>query len=91
MDAIPGAVVPEPKTVSRATEWSFDVENAYRYQEVGWRDAKEYEVVHGIPEKWRQTGFAAVLKTKKTGHFVYFDRARECPDKHLHRIKLFVY
>jgi len=91
VDAIPGAAIPEPKSVTRATVWNPQVEDCYRYQEVGWRDAAEYEAVRGIPEKWRESGFVAVLTTKKGGNFVYFDRTRECAEKYLHRVKVYTY
>ena len=71
--------------------WSVEAENNFRLQEVGWRDLGQYRVAHGEPERWKGSGFIAVLKSKESGNFVYFDKNRECADKYLPRVKLFTY
>jgi hypothetical protein len=35
----------EPKSMTRAKQWSDEVEEAYRLQLAGYRDAKEYQTV----------------------------------------------
>jgi hypothetical protein len=43
-------------TMARAKEWTLEVENAFRVQEVGYRDIDEYVSLRGVPEVWPQTG-----------------------------------
>lgn len=40
-------LVLQPKSMTRATEWSEQVEEAYRFQLAGYRDANEYGSFHG--------------------------------------------
>ena len=90
-DPVPGAVARKATGMARASAWSSEVENNFRLQEVGWRDLEEYRVAHGEPERWKASGFIAVLKSKGSGNYIYFDRARECEDKFVHRVKLYTY
>ena len=38
----------EPKSMTRAKQWSDEVEEAYRFQLAGYRDAIEYQKVQQI-------------------------------------------
>lgn len=40
------ATVAEPKSMTRAKQWSEEVEEAYRFQVAGYRDAIEYQKVN---------------------------------------------
>lgn len=39
------AAIAEPKTMTRAKQWSDEVEEAYRFQLAGYRDAIEYQII----------------------------------------------
>ncbi|KAK2145382.1 hypothetical protein LSH36_683g03147 [Paralvinella palmiformis] len=71
--------------MTRAKKWSEEVENAYRFQLAGYRDELDYKV-----DKWPDSGFVKKLQ-RKDGCFYYFNRDRECPDKEIHKCKLYVY
>merc|ERR1719502_1185857 len=47
--AKPGA---KPLSMTRAKQWSPEVEEAYRFQSAGWRDANEYIAKYGEPERY---------------------------------------
>jgi Meiosis-expressed len=81
---------PQPVSMQRAKTWTVDVENAYRYQLAGFKDSNEYLAVHPDPERW-DTGMVKCLRAKSTGYFMYFRQTRECEDKHLNNVKLYVY
>jgi hypothetical protein len=38
--------VEQPKSVRRAKQWDIEVEEAYRFQIAGYRDALEYSQIH---------------------------------------------
>eukprot|EP01029_Cantina_marsupialis_P027942 TRINITY_DN774209_c0_g1_i1.p1 TRINITY_DN774209_c0_g1~~TRINITY_DN774209_c0_g1_i1.p1 ORF type:complete len:218 (+),score=45.45 TRINITY_DN774209_c0_g1_i1:127-780(+) len=76
--------------VVRAKSWSLEVENAFRLQECGWRDVIEYSETVGSPEVWPKTGYIKKLKTKDSESFAYFSNNRECDNKYIPRVKLFV-
>ncbi len=40
----------EPKSLIRPTQWSKEVENAYRFQLAGYRDELEYKRVRQVAE-----------------------------------------
>ena len=42
-----GEVGPRPKSMSRPKKWSEEVEEAYRFQLAGYRDAAEYAAIKG--------------------------------------------
>ena len=42
----------KPKSMTRATAWSPEVENMYRLQQSGWSTLEHYEVVHDPPTRW---------------------------------------
>ena len=39
---------PRPKSMSRPKQWSEEVEEAYRFQLAGYRDAMEYQAFMGL-------------------------------------------
>lgn len=86
-------VGPNPKSMSRPKVWSEDVENLYRFQLAGYRDELEYRAFHqsDLPvDRWPDNGFVKKLQ-RKDGCFYYYNRARECPDKEVHKCKIYVY
>lgn len=82
----------EPKSMKRAKKWSEEVENAFRFQTAGYRDEIEYKKFHNYEaERWPVSpGYVKKLK-RKDGTFYYYNKARECKDKDLHKIKLYSY
>jgi len=90
----PSSPAPQPSGLKRATQWSEDVEECYRFQIAGYRDIKEYCHVQGVSDndvkRWPHNGYIKVLLSRKGG-YIYFDKARECQDKDLHKCKLFNY
>lgn len=82
---------PQPKSMYRAKRWDDAVENAFRFQEAGYRDELEYKIVRKVnPEKWECSGYVKKLQ-RKDGTFYYYNRARECKDKEVHKIKFYQY
>jgi hypothetical protein len=80
----------KPKSMLRAKTWTPEVENLFRFQSAGFRDANEYLVQYPEPQTW-PSGFVRVLRDSKTGFFKYFREHREAEDKHLKGIKIFIY
>ncbi|XP_064604724.1 meiosis expressed gene 1 protein homolog [Liolophura sinensis] len=84
-------LVLQPKSMTRATEWSAQVEEAYRFQLAGYRDANEYGSFHGKNvDRWPHNGFVKKLQ-RKDGCFYYFNKERECPEKDIPKCKLYAY
>jgi len=83
----------KPKSMQRAKQWTYRVENAYRFQSAGFRDIEEYLCYFDtIPEVWdEEKQFVKMLRVKATGCYMYFRQTRECEDKHLPKIKLYEY
>jgi hypothetical protein len=77
--------------IYRASAWSVEVENSYRYQLAGFRDETEYLSMFPSPECWEAGGMVKCLRAKKTGYYMYFRQSRECEDKHLNKVKLYEY
>merc|ERR1711869_177166 len=81
--------------VTRAREWTPEIEDLWRLQFCGWRDVPEYESVHGSPERWpcdsNEYGapFISKLVTKESGHFTYWRRWRQCEDRQLFQVKVY--
>ncbi|OWZ14047.1 hypothetical protein PHMEG_00012531 [Phytophthora megakarya] len=71
-------------------EWSLEAEEAFRVQQTGWRDLKEYMETYGEPERWHN-GFVRCTRVKSNGYYTYWRPHRECDDKYLHTVKLFEY
>jgi len=85
------AVAQEPKGMTRPKRWSDEVEENYRFQLAGYRDAKEYSSVKGDEiNRWPETGYVKKLQ-RKDGLYYYYNRSRECEDKDVHRTKLYTY
>jgi hypothetical protein len=45
----------EPKSLTRPTHWSKEVENAYRFQLAGYRDELEYKRIRQVAEVYKLT------------------------------------
>ncbi|XP_052063600.1 meiosis expressed gene 1 protein homolog [Mytilus californianus] len=85
------AAIAEPKSMSRAKQWSDEVEEAYRFQLAGYRDAIEYQKIQKKDiDRWPHNGYVKKLQ-RKDGCFYYFDKTRECPEKDINKCKLYVY
>ncbi|XP_060937461.1 meiosis expressed gene 1 protein homolog [Limanda limanda] len=83
---------PEPKSMSRAREWTAEVENLFRFQLAGYRDEVEYSQVKlgASVDKWPKSGFVKKLQ-RRDDTFYYYDRKRECQDREVHKVKVFTY
>lgn len=63
----------------------------FRFQAAGYRDELEYQIVNKAEaERWPCSGYVKKLQ-RKDGTFYYYNRARECQDKEVHKIKLYKY
>uniref|UniRef100_A0A674G8N7 Meiosis/spermiosis associated 1 n=1 Tax=Taeniopygia guttata TaxID=59729 RepID=A0A674G8N7_TAEGU len=82
----------KPKSMHRAKIWSNDVENLYRFQQAGYRDEVEYKQVKQVDkvECWPETGFVKKLQ-RRDNTFYYYNRQRECEDKDVCKVKVYVY
>ncbi|XP_017923608.1 meiosis expressed gene 1 protein homolog isoform X1 [Manacus vitellinus] len=92
---VPGVVAKadiKPKSMHRAKTWSDDVENLYRFQQAGYRDEVEYKQVKQVDvvECWPETGFIKKLQ-RRDNTFFYYNKHRECEDKDVHKVKVYVY
>jgi len=82
---------PRPKSMSRPKQWTEEVEECYRFQLAGYRDEMEYQAVKGYEaDRWPHNGFIKKLQ-RKDGCFYYYNKTRECPDKEVHKTKMYVY
>ncbi|NXA21537.1 MEIG1 protein, partial [Ibidorhyncha struthersii] len=81
-----------PKFIHDAKKWSADVEDLYRFQQAGYRDEVEYKQVKQVDmvERWPETGFVKKLQ-RRDNTFNYYDKQRECEDKEVHKVKVYVY
>ena len=81
----------KPKSMKRATVWSLEVENLFRFQSAGFSNYDEYISVYPDQdiEIW-DTGFIKSLKNKHK-LFMYFRRTPECEAKHLNKVKIYIY
>lgn len=61
-----------PSGMSRAKEWTTEVENAYRFQLAGYKDEREYLEKYDAPQRWESSGFVKCLQAKSTGYYMYF-------------------
>ncbi|XP_071406207.1 meiosis expressed gene 1 protein homolog [Pithys albifrons albifrons] len=82
----------KPKSMHRAKIWSDDVENLYRFQQAGYRDEVEYKQVKQVDvvECWPETGFIKKLQ-RRDNTFYYYNKQRECEDKDVPKVKVYVY
>jgi len=84
--------VMEPKSMVRPKVWDEEVEEAYRFQLAGYRDAIEYKQVKktDVIDRWPHNGFVKKLQ-RRDGCFYYYNKTRECPDKEIHKTKVYSY
>ncbi|MEE6481503.1 hypothetical protein FKM82_012886 [Ascaphus truei] len=82
----------QPKSITRAKNWSDEIENLYRFQTAGYRDEVEYKQVKQVDmvDRWPETGFVKKLQ-RKDNTFYYYNRKRECEDKEVHKVKVYAY
>ncbi|XP_036374431.1 meiosis expressed gene 1 protein homolog [Megalops cyprinoides] len=81
-----------PKSMSRAKQWTDEVENLYRFQQAGYRDELEYKQIKQVDlvDRWPETGFVKKLQ-RRDNTFYYYNRQRECEDKEVHKVKVYAY
>ncbi|XP_044199885.1 meiosis expressed gene 1 protein homolog [Thunnus albacares] len=82
----------KPKSMSKAREWTVEVENLFRFQQAGYRDELEYiQVKQGaLIEKWPDSGFVKKLQ-RRDDTFFYYSRKRECQDLDVHKVRVYAY
>mmetsp|Transcript_8227 Transcript_8227/g.17979 ORF Transcript_8227/g.17979 Transcript_8227/m.17979 type:complete len:246 (-) Transcript_8227:57-794(-) len=86
-----------PARMERAKLWTPAVENAFRFQEAGYRDEREYFALTGMGEtdRWPDSGLVKKLVSKASlggpPSNLYFPRTRSCQDSELQRVKLYIY
>ncbi|XP_033746015.1 meiosis expressed gene 1 protein homolog [Pecten maximus] len=88
------AMAAQPTKMVRPKHWDDAVEEAYRFQKAGWRDAIEYQTLTGNNasiDRWPHNGYIKKLCRKADGFFYYYNKERECPDNDIHRTKLYEY
>ncbi|XP_041379536.1 meiosis expressed gene 1 protein homolog [Gigantopelta aegis] len=90
--AVSSRQIGKPKSMTRPTTWSEQVEEAYRFQLAGYRDEIEYRSVQKTDQidRWPHNGFVKKL-IRRDGCFYYFNKTRECPDKDIIQTKLYAY
>jgi len=86
----------EPVGVTRAKQWTPEVENAFRLQEAGYRGVED-ALALGLdePELWPE-GYIRMLPTRKSIEngsrvLLYFRRTPECDSRRLHTVKIYRY
>ena len=63
-----GETYTEPKTMRRAKEWSEEAEEAYRFQEAGYRDLIDYKISRQKePVRWNENNFNRIKKLEIIG------------------------
>ncbi|KAK7102498.1 meiosis expressed gene 1 protein homolog isoform X1 [Littorina saxatilis] len=84
--------VMQPKSMMRPKVWDEEVEEAYRFQLAGYRDAIEYKQVKNTEhiDRWPHNGYVKKLQ-RRDGCFYYYNKTRECPDKEIHKTKVYSY
>lgn len=93
-------VVGEPKSMTRAKKWSEQAEEAWRFQQAGYRDVFDYNKIRRKqPERWesephRVKKLEVVPKGAAPSgdlcHYMYFDRSPELQKREIHTVKLYV-
>ena len=63
---------------------------AYRFQLAGYKNESEYLSVNrgNTVERWPHNNYVKKLR-RKDGRFYYFNKARECSEKDLPKVKLY--
>ncbi|OCT89198.1 meiosis expressed gene 1 protein homolog [Xenopus laevis] len=81
-----------PTSMTRAEQWSDEIENLYRFQTAGYRDEVEYRHVKQVEmvDRWPETGFVKKLQ-RKDDTFYYYNKQRECEEKEVHKVKVYAY
>lgn len=76
----------------RAKHWSNEVEEAYRFQLAGYKDEQEYLTLTRLPnvDRWPHNNYVKKLR-RKDGCFYYYNKTRECPEKDLSKVKMYIY
>ncbi|XP_025106161.1 meiosis expressed gene 1 protein homolog isoform X2 [Pomacea canaliculata] len=84
--------VRQPKSMTRPKIWSDEVEEAYRFQIAGYRDEVEYKEIQKTDhvDRWPHNGYIKKL-VRRDGYFYYYNKTRECPDKEIHKTKMYSY
>ncbi|XP_078530323.1 meiosis expressed gene 1 protein homolog [Lissotriton helveticus] len=82
----------KPKSMSRAKQWTDEIENLYRFQQAGYRDEFEYKQVKQVElvDRWPETGYVKKLQ-RKDNTFYYYNKKRECEDKEVNKVKVYAY
>ncbi|XP_043570137.1 meiosis expressed gene 1 protein homolog isoform X1 [Chiloscyllium punctatum] len=82
----------KPKFMSRAKQWTEEIENLYRFQQAGYRDEIEYKQVKQVDgvDRWPDTGYVKKLQ-RRDNTFYYYSRKRECEDKEVQKVKVYAY
>eukprot|EP00931_Biecheleriopsis_adriatica_P078524 TRINITY_DN51983_c0_g1_i1.p1 TRINITY_DN51983_c0_g1~~TRINITY_DN51983_c0_g1_i1.p1 ORF type:complete len:142 (-),score=26.42 TRINITY_DN51983_c0_g1_i1:71-496(-) len=78
--------------LERAKAWTPQVEDYYRLQYCGWRDAVEYEAVHGPVSRWpadhQGHSFIDKVQVKANGYFTYWRKWRQCEDRDVFKVRV---
>ncbi|BFZ10860.1 hypothetical protein BsWGS_13898 [Bradybaena similaris] len=84
--------VSHPKSVTHPSHWNEEVEEAYRFQQAGYRDETEYKEVRETDtvDRWPGNGYVKKL-IGRDGCYYYYDKSRECPEAHINKTKLYTY
>ncbi|TKS90537.1 Meiosis expressed gene 1 protein -like protein [Collichthys lucidus] len=82
----------KPKSMSRAKEWTADVENLFRFQQAGYRDELEYIQVRqgAMIDRWPESGFVKKLQ-RRDDTFYYYNKKRECQDRDVNKVIVYAY
>lgn len=79
-EAAGGLDSPERKPIVTSTKstrcyrpkaWNTEVEQAFRVQQAGWRDLKEYMETYGEPDRW-ENGLIRCTRVKSNGYYTYW-------------------
>ncbi|XP_045177926.2 meiosis expressed gene 1 protein homolog [Mercenaria mercenaria] len=83
---------PKPTSMTRAKEWSPEVEEAWRFQLAGYRDELDYKNAKNPEgaERWPQNGYVKKLQGRD-GQWYYYNKGRELMDKDIPKCILYVY
>ncbi|KAL4217200.1 Meiosis expressed protein 1 protein [Mactra antiquata] len=81
----------EPRSMSRAKEWSPQAEEAWRFQIAGYRDEVEYKKTKETEVvRWPHNGYVKKLQ-RRDGNWYYYNKSRELLDKDIPKCKLYAY
>ncbi|KAM8907953.1 meiosis expressed gene 1 protein homolog isoform 1-T2 [Spinachia spinachia] len=82
----------KPRAMSRAKEWTAEVENLFRFQQAGYRDEMEYrQIKQGASiDKWPKSGFVKKLHRRDNTVF-HYSRKRECEDRDVNKVLVYSY